>query len=326
MSVPLLELPWHDAPRRMLQQARARQRFPQAILVHAPTGSGGEQFATWVAQLALCTDAVAPCLRCTACRQVALRQYPDLHWPEPENKYGQLSVDQIRSLREALDLTHHYAGGAVAVVAPADGMNESASNALLKMLEEPHAGVCMVLLSAAPATLKATVRSRCLRLQLPVPSRAQALQLLIQQRGAGPWTEVLAVVDGDPLAALAIEDPAAVAALGKDTGARLDEVFSGHCPPADLAARWHKDEHLPWRLRCTEHWVTAAIYREVAQMHEGVAIPQQQPLSGSESMPKIARLLRVAAELHALWRLRDTPVNKAIGLEVLFWQMAALKW
>ena len=86
---------------------------------------------------------------------------------------------------EELALTAHAGGATVAVIAPADALNANAANALLKTLEEPRAGVTLILVASVPSRLPATVLSRCQRLQINAPSRTREPTLLERHRGAG---------------------------------------------------------------------------------------------------------------------------------------------
>ena len=63
-------------------------------------------------------------------------------------------------------------GARVAIIEGADRMNEDAQSALLKTLEEPPAGVTIVLCADDEARLLPTVRSRCFRLRLGLVARA----------------------------------------------------------------------------------------------------------------------------------------------------------
>jgi DNA polymerase-3 subunit delta' len=57
------------------------------------------------------------------------------------------------------------------MIDPADRMNVSAANALLKTLEEPATSTIIVLIADDPARLPATIRSRCQRIAIGMPSR-----------------------------------------------------------------------------------------------------------------------------------------------------------
>jgi DNA polymerase-3 subunit delta' len=63
-------------------------------------------------------------------------------------------------------MTSGAGGWRVAIVDPADDMNENAANALLKQLEEPPEQAMLLLLSHRPGRLLPTIRSRCRRLDL----------------------------------------------------------------------------------------------------------------------------------------------------------------
>lgn len=311
------ELFWLEEPQESLRRARASGRFPQAILVHAAAGCGGEELAVFAAQAALCREPAAPCLHCTSCQRVAARGHADLYWVQPVEESKQVRVDQIRALNESLAMTSHEGGAAVAIIAPAETMNESTANALLKSLEEPRAAVTVVLVTAAPALLRPTIRSRCLQLPVRTPPRAESVRWLEAQRGPGPWAEVLEVHADAPLAALR-SDPKEIAALRADTRATLQAIVAGSRAPGNAAAAWPREAQFPLRLRCTEQWLTE-------QIANAVALPANRHLSEHGAMPKIGQLLRAAAQLQELWRLLDTPVNKVLGLEVVLWQLASLR-
>ena len=78
----------------------------------------------------------------------------------------------VRDLLRELALLPVEGGARVAIVEGADRMNEDAQNALLKTLEEPPAGVTIVLCADREELLLPTVRSRCARVRLgPVGPR-----------------------------------------------------------------------------------------------------------------------------------------------------------
>ena len=100
----------------------------------------------------------------------------------------EIKVDQVRELADFLYVRSHRGGVRLALVHPAEDMNENAANALLKGLEEPPAGAMFILVSHRPAQLLPTIRSRCVAVPVPIPPREAALQWLVsprrQRRGA----------------------------------------------------------------------------------------------------------------------------------------------
>ncbi|MGB7271316.1 MAG: DNA polymerase III subunit delta' [Albidovulum sp.] len=77
-----------------------------------------------------------------------------------------IGVDEVRRLKGFFQLSAADGGRRVAIVDDADEMNPSAANALLKLLEEPPAGVTLLLISHQPSGLLPTIRSRCRELRL----------------------------------------------------------------------------------------------------------------------------------------------------------------
>ena len=75
----------------------------------------------------------------------------------------------------------HFAGHRVVIIESADLLNIAAANALLKTLEEPHEGMIIILISAHPAVLLATIRSRCQMILIDTPKYFVAKEWLQQQ-------------------------------------------------------------------------------------------------------------------------------------------------
>ena len=91
-------------------------------------------------------------------------------------------VPEVRKMKAFFNLSVADGGRRVAIVDCADEMNPNAANALLKLLEEPPAGVTFLLISHQPATLLPTIRSRCRELRLEPLAAAEMAQAV---RAAG---------------------------------------------------------------------------------------------------------------------------------------------
>ncbi len=137
---------------------KAQQKLPHAVLLTGAPYTGKWDFSQACAQALLGVDAA----------NLALCQSADGH-PDhlnivPESdKMPVVKIDQIRQVKHFLAETAQRGGFRVVCIRQAECMNTAAANALLKTLEEPGQQVLILLVSARPAVLPATILSRCQR-------------------------------------------------------------------------------------------------------------------------------------------------------------------
>ncbi len=307
-----------------LRQARALGRFPHALLIQDLPGAGGLQLAQKAAQVALCTEANFPCGRCRECQRVLAQSHPDLWWVTLEEDASQIKVEQIRALNENLALTAHGSSASVAIIHPADLLNANSANALLKTLEEPRAGVLIVLVAEVSARLPATVLSRCLRMQVTLPSRAEGAAWLRRQRGEADWEAVLEIVGDAPLRALGA-DPADLVALRAETEAQLERALAGTLDVAPAAERWAERDGFELRVHCAENWVTRRLYTQLGGHGDLKELHTAAHLPAANSSMNIRGLIRLLDALYELRRLAPTTINKVLAVEQLLWQFRAAR-
>lgn len=228
--------PWHARPWAAITRDVAR--LPHALLLHGQPGLGKEAFAWRLAHALICASPVAgeACGECKSCRLYVAGTHPDLKAIGLEEDSRQIGVDQIRSVGAFLALRPHTAARKVVIIAPADAMNLSSANSLLKVLEEPPLGSLLLLVSSRVARLPATIRSRCAAVAFGVPPGSEAADWLSGQGVVDPEA-VLAAAGGAPLAALALDRSNGLA--DRDEVLRsFEAVGAGKEDAVRCATRW----------------------------------------------------------------------------------------
>ena len=161
-----------------LRRLMTAGRVPNALLFAGPDGVGKKQFALELARSLMCASCNegAACGGCSVCRRIGefsipkfdkgdnsdfvfFSQHPDVGIVVPYNR--NLRVGAIRALELEANYRPYEAEVRVFIVEDADKMNDAASNALLKTLEEPPATSHIILIASRADTLLPTILSRC---------------------------------------------------------------------------------------------------------------------------------------------------------------------
>jgi DNA polymerase-3 subunit delta' len=198
-------MPWDEIQGQaravnLLRRAVESAHLHHAYLLAGEEGVGKELLARLVAQAANCEAAAParPCGACAACTGIVRGNYTDVFWVRPQSELvarGQVNkgdlegtpsreirVDEVRQLARRLSFALTRGRRKVAIVSPADALNERAQNALLKTLEEPPSDTTFFLVTANPDQLLPTIRSRCARVNL-VPLAASIIEKKLVAQG-----------------------------------------------------------------------------------------------------------------------------------------------
>lgn len=248
-------LPWQQETWRRLYTRLADGKLPHALLISGIAGTGKQLFAQAFAMLALCRhrENQRACGWCNSCRQFSAGAHPDYFYVTILEDKSAILVDQIRELSQNLTLTSQHSGRKIALLAPADAMNTNAANSLLKTLEEPSADTLLLLVTARPARLAATIRSRCQDVRLPPPDRTTVLQWLNSRESRHDWPALLGIAGGGPLAALRLTRYRLIQER-LQFYATLVELLNGKRNPLACAAELDR-ETLPVTLGLLQSWV-----------------------------------------------------------------------
>jgi DNA polymerase-3 subunit delta' len=312
---PWLMPAWHSLVARL-----ERNELPHALLIAGAQGLGKRALADALASAVLCesrTDEGFACGRCRACLLVAAGSHPDrarvtFELRDDGKPRTEITIDQIRQLSQRLSLASQFGGLQVALIDPADAMNASAANGLLKTLEEPSPSTIIVLISDRPARLPATIRSRCQRIEVPLPTNSDARDWLIQQGISSTQADdALAANLGNPgqaLAAINDDTLSLRAACIKDLAA----LRAGRASALVVADGWTADRPAD-RL-----WQASVIVRDDA-LRVARGEPSLLGLTGVDEIPKLASWFTLANQSREL--LNTQVRSELVMLDLLHtWQ------
>ena len=190
-GMPLLPT-WMEPALLKLAELGGQQRLGHAYLVISEDLSQAALFNRLVALQQLCQREVPTfCGECIGCKSAISNTHGDLMEVKAESGKSAIGIEQIRAASRFFQQTALYGQTKILLIQEAESMTQAAANSLLKTLEEPS-GSSLLLLSVSEIwRLPPTIRSRCQRINLPLPSHEQAISWLNTHNG---WTEAEATI------------------------------------------------------------------------------------------------------------------------------------
>ena len=174
-----------ETAKRILGSQIGNSRIPQVYLFHGPFGVGKRQMAISLAKALNC-ERGGGCGKCSSCAKIERCVHPDVQivFPIPQSgkadelaewferarasnfklsftRKTSISIDTVRALSSTTSIRPLEATFRVVVIIDADRMTVEASNAFLKVLEEPSPHSIFILVTERPHHLPKTVWSRC---------------------------------------------------------------------------------------------------------------------------------------------------------------------
>ncbi|WP_432480687.1 DNA polymerase III subunit [Moraxella sp. ZY200743] len=202
---------WEQATRQFYDG-----KLPHGLLASGMAGIGKRAFVWRFMAWLLCQNKheSGACGLCESCTWLVAGTHPDLmvlpsgSLPTSEEVDGaSIKIDEVRDLQEY----SHIKGRGVRLIVldHAESLSVGAANALLKTLEEPRAGVHLMLISDNPARLLPTIKSRVQNLPLNRIDYGQALEFVTDELGDESLSRLcLDLADGAVLKAVKLPQTA----------------------------------------------------------------------------------------------------------------------
>lgn len=307
-------------------------QLPAALLIYGQRGIGKYHLARALAQALLCQKPVAtaiPCGDCQGCHLFSVGNHPDFRQLQPETDTEEapdtkparsgtkkpstvIGVEAVRALAGLVTTAAHRGGAKVILISPVEALNQSAGNALLKMLEEPGSDTYFILVSNDRNRILATIRSRCFQLPVRVaPGVAEPSWL--SEHDQSRAQVALSLSSNAPLAARELAGDDAFWA-GRD--ALVDHLTDDSSNPIDIAGVAEKLE--PAVLaRVLNMWLF-----DLLSVQQGGEVRYHQDRRAE--VERLARRLKGAElcrwgdEIREFNRAADHPLNRKLALESLF--------
>lgn len=162
--------PWLVSAWANLAEGLAAKSSPHAWCIVHPSAVPSNELTDYLIKVLLCHNPTrwTPCGSCVSCRMEAV--HPDLLILGPEGSAGMIKIDAVREAIDVAYTTASFGGRRVILVRPADCLNQAASNALLKVVEEPPNRTIFVFQTSVLGRLIPTLVSRLWMVKVPAIS------------------------------------------------------------------------------------------------------------------------------------------------------------
>ena len=319
--------PWQTAHWQLYEQARVNNRLAHALLLSGPAGMGKNHFSNLLSASLLCFSPLEnyfPCNQCKSCVLFNAGNHPDISYIRPGDEGKQIKVELIRELIGFINLKSQYEHYKIAVINPAEAMNRSAANTLLKTLEEPPALSMLILVSHRPDLLPVTIRSRCQQIRFNPAIDEETVAWLRMTGGVTENTETLLnMAGGSPLIAAEMHEQGDIE-IQNELIEDLESLQQGRDDPVRLAEKWNRSGAIrvfAWLMQLVYDMVRLKSSVPLVRLYRVDASRRLQQLTNQLDLYKLSKCYELLLKNYAL-STAQTSFNTQGLLEdfSIYWQ------
>ena len=298
----------------------SKENLHHAYLFYGREGLGKKDLLTYVSNTILCENTnLVSCGNCKNCKLILSNTHPDLHLILKEEGKKNISISQIINLREKIYGSAFLGTNKIISIPNIESMSRDASDAILKILEEPPKDTFFIMSSNFIHQIPSTIRSRSIEIEVTVPSFNECHEWLSESYSENIDLGI-ELSNNRPLVAKYLMD-LNILELRSTFIKDISGIIKSGKHIVNISEQWCKElETLPLKLEWMSYILIDAIKHESANEHAEV-------LSDSENITRylgensdIFNLHELLNKTNEIWNLfsGDTNLRKEYQLQSLF--------
>ena len=174
------DIPNQEIAKRILKSAIRENKVHHSYLFFGPAGSGKKNTALEFIKALNCIDRKEeePCNSCPSCRKTSKNIHPDVMYISPSGAKQVIGIGTIREVGHFVQLKSFEAKYKAVLIERPERFTKEAGNSFLKTLEEPPRDVVIILLTAFPEKILATIASRCQKVKFFALNPAEGIKII----------------------------------------------------------------------------------------------------------------------------------------------------
>ncbi|MCX7770769.1 MAG: DNA polymerase III subunit delta' [Proteobacteria bacterium] len=170
----------HDNTLKTLEKIAISKKIPHSYIFSGIEGIGKKLAALYFGKILNCEEKESiPCNSCYSCKKIDKNIHPDILILDTEKK--QITIEMIREIITFAQTNPFEGKYKVAIINDAHKLNQFASNALLKTIEEPYSSTIFILITHSLNRVLPTIQSRCIKISFSPLDNEKIKEILLQE-------------------------------------------------------------------------------------------------------------------------------------------------